>query len=455
MNAANGQDLKTACLTPTSLRKENPANDCKCVSRADIGREDLTGFMLGHYELGKHLGTGGMGVVYAAKHLHLGKSFAVKFIRSDLHSEEAVARFLGEIATLGCLQHPNLINAVDAGVEQNLPHCVTELLNGHDLARWIIMRGIMPVGAAAEVISQALAGIAFAHERGIIHRDIKPSNLFLQHDGSVRVLDFGLSLSDHNENATTQAGQMLGTIDFMPPEQIQNAHAANELSDVYALAATMVYLVCGQPPYPGTKYPTAINKLHAIGRQAPEGLEPESTTLPKSLKALLIRCLDAKTCNRPKTAEEFRAELQSYASSDVLKAWMAGKKAHAAHTSGGQHKIRFVNRWSVAVLTAVLLIAVCAWGRHARKSQFDRRNAVVAASTLSGDQSVAHASTPQPAPAQAQATGETAAPTRHTIDSNVPSRLNANAMSFSSEKTRSNRASDRVRAKALDQKGAK
>jgi serine/threonine protein kinase len=470
MNATGVQDQKTACLTPASGHKNSSLERLKNVSRVDISVDDLAGFALEHYELGRRLGTGGMGVVYLAKHRHLGKSFAVKFIRNDLHSEEAVTRFLGEIATLGCLQHPNLINAVDAGVEQHLPYCVTELLNGHDLGRWISMRGLMPIAAAAEVLSQALAGIAFAHDHGIIHRDLKPSNLFLQYDGSVKVLDFGLSLSESNEDAATQAGQLLGTIDFMSPEQIQNSHAANESSDIYALAATMLYLVCGQAPYPSTKYPSSINKLHAIGRKVPEGLEPEATTVPKPLKVLLLRCLDAEPRNRPKSAAEFRQQLQQYASPTALAAWMKKEQGTSigfaliankysdvqpkADRPKDRPPTRFIS--SIRALSAVALLFVAIAGsamlyksktHSPTVSEAKQRTASRAATLQPSAEVTVHTRHNMPS---SQIDIETSVPARQTISAQPP-RINANAIGISFDSSPRHRpSSDRARARAFN-----
>ncbi len=297
------------------------------VCRADLGRDDLTGLSLGQYDLGRRLGAGGMGLVYEALHRHLGKRFAIKFIRNEVSSGEATARFIQEIRTLGTLQHPHLINAIDAGVEQHLPYCVTELLIGRDLGEWITLRGPMPLAAAAEAIRQAAEGLSEAHQQNVIHRDIKPSNLFLQSDGSIKLLDFGLSVGGINTAAATEPGRLLGTVDFMSPEQIQNAHAVTAASDLYSLGATLVYLLTGKLLYDNQQYPETINKLKAIGQSPAQLLKPLESSLDPSIKPLLVTLLEPAAANRCSSARALCEQLSRWASPEALKAWLAGQVA--------------------------------------------------------------------------------------------------------------------------------
>ncbi len=236
---------------------------------ADLARDDLSGLRLAKYALGKRIGEGGMGHVFEATHLQLQKKFAIKFIRADLQCDEAIARFESEVAALGRLNHLHLINAIDAGRQDRLIYCVTDLLQGDDLHRRVNANGPMSYPAATEIIRQAALGLAQAHSLGIIHRDIKPSNLFLEDNGNVRVLDFGIARRIENDDMLTKVGQLLGTVDFMSPEQIADASAADERSDIYSLGAVLIYLLSGQLLYPDKDYPSTINKLKAISAETP------------------------------------------------------------------------------------------------------------------------------------------------------------------------------------------
>ncbi len=294
------------------------------ICRADLGRDDLTGLTLGQYDLGRRLGAGGMGLVYEAKHRHLGKSFAVKFIRNEVCSAEATTRFIQEIRTLGTLQHVNVINAVDAGVQQHLPFCVTELLAGHDLASWMELRGPLPPAAAAEAIRQAAHGLASAHEQNIIHRDIKPSNLFLQFDGTVKLLDFGISVSEGASQAATEPGRLLGTIDFMSPEQIHDAHSVTAASDLYSLGASLFFLMTGKLLYDDAQYPSTVNKLRAMGQASDLLLQPHESRIPAAIRPLLSNLLSPNPAERLASAALLRDQLAPLASFDALLAWSQG-----------------------------------------------------------------------------------------------------------------------------------
>ncbi len=298
------------------------------VCRADLGRDDLTGLTLGQYDLGRRLGAGGMGLVYEAKHRHLGKTFAVKFIRNEVCSEEAISRFIQEIRTLGTLQHTNVINAVDAGVQQHLPYCVTELLAGHDLASWIDLRGPLPLAAAAEAIRQAAQGLACAHEQNVVHRDIKPSNLFLQFDGTVKVLDFGISVSDQATHVATEPGRLLGTVDFMSPEQIHDAHSVTAASDLYSIGASLFFLLTGKLLYEDAQYPSTVNKLRAMGQASEQLLQQHGSSVPAEIRPILTKLLSPIAGDRTLSASDLSKQLEPFASQKALCNWQQGQLVH-------------------------------------------------------------------------------------------------------------------------------
>lgn len=288
---------------------------------ADLKRDDLTGVSLAQYALGKRIGQGGMGQVFLAVHRHLGKTVAIKFIRHDVAGQEAQERFLQEIKAVGRLSHPNLIHANDAGKVDNVLYCVTEYMEGYDLLEWIRQKGAMPPAAAAEVIRQAALGLQHAHSEGFVHRDIKPNNLFLERNGNVRLLDFGLAFQAKLQGELTSHGQLLGTIDFISPEQARDAHAATPQSDLYSLGATLVYLLSGHPPFPDDQYPSIPNKLTALMTSLPPFVAA-AAGLPVEIREVLEKTLSLNPGKRFNSAREVAAHLQQIAAPQDLASWM-------------------------------------------------------------------------------------------------------------------------------------
>ena len=217
-------------------RSTVPPHDVEGLARALVRRKKLTAYQarkiyrgesgrltLGNYIILDRIGRGGMGIVYKARHRHLGHIVALKMLAPDvMKSKAALPRFQREVRAAGRLNHPNLVNAYDADQIDNTHFLFLEYVRGVDLGKWVRERGPMPVEQAIKCIHQAALGLGYAHTQGIIHRDIKPSNILLGTDGVVKVLDMGLARLDEPEddrNQLTRVGQILGTVDFMAPEQ--------------------------------------------------------------------------------------------------------------------------------------------------------------------------------------------------------------------------------------------
>ena len=177
-------------------------------------------FKLPNYELGEQIGAGGMGTVHKAVHTWLGRTVAVKFIAKEALSDpEAISRFAHESRAIGRLDHPNIVRATDAGCVGGKHFLVTEFVDGCDLARLVKIVGPLRSADACEIIRQAALGLQHAHEQQLVHRDVKPSNLLLNRAGIVKLLDFGLARLASNQTTLTTTGQMIGTLDFLAPEQ--------------------------------------------------------------------------------------------------------------------------------------------------------------------------------------------------------------------------------------------
>jgi serine/threonine protein kinase len=209
-------------------------------------------FTLGAYHLTDSIGRGGMGEVYRAEHSVMGRVVAVKVLPPHKTTPESIASFLREIRTQAQLDHENLVRAYDAGHDSNVHFLVTEYVPGSNLRNLIRREGRLSMQSAASIISQAARGLAYAHSRGLIHRDVKPGNLLVTPDGHTKVSDLGLSgYFNDPEQTDIHGGKVVGTADYLAPEQITAPERPTPISDIYSLGCTLYYAVTGKVPFPG------------------------------------------------------------------------------------------------------------------------------------------------------------------------------------------------------------
>jgi CheY-like chemotaxis protein/tRNA A-37 threonylcarbamoyl transferase component Bud32 len=208
---------------------------------------------MGNYEILDRLGAGGMGTVFKARHRRMKRIVALKVLsHQGAGSEKFAHRFQREVETIARLNHPNIVMAFDADEGEVGPFLVMEFVNGRDLTTEVTMNGPLSVAAAVDQILQAARGLEYAHSQGIIHRDIKPGNLLRDTEGMVKVADLGLArLNDpgNRQSSLTQAGGVVGTVDYMSPEQAIDSGTVDHRADIYSLGCTLYFLLTARPPY--------------------------------------------------------------------------------------------------------------------------------------------------------------------------------------------------------------
>ena len=275
---------------------------------------------LGPYELLERVGKGGMGWVWKARHTRLDKLVALKFLRPHLTSDpESIKRFEREMRAVGKLEHPNIVRATDAGEADGFHFLVMEYVEGQDLASLVRDHGPQPVAEVCRMIREAAQGLAHAHAHGLVHRDIKPSNLILARDGTVKVLDLGLALLQDdggNQPRLTEAGVVVGTPDFMAPEQWDNSHAVGAPADLYSLGCTLFFLLTGRSPFGHKQGATYVQTMKAHVLERPPHLNDVLPDLPAALGNLCARLLAKEPQQRLASAQELVAALADFAPLD-------------------------------------------------------------------------------------------------------------------------------------------
>jgi eukaryotic-like serine/threonine-protein kinase len=219
--------------------------------QADQLKAGRTKLNLGPYTITDWIGQGGMGQVFKAVHTVMGRQCAIKVLPLNKSTPEAIENFRREIRTQAQLDHPHLVRAYDAGHDGNVHYLVTEYVPGTDLRQFVRRQGPLTMQQAANVIVQAARGLQHAHERGLIHRDVKPGNILVTPAGIAKVSDLGLSGFIDEAEQDPRAGKIVGTADYLSPEQIHSPTEVTSVSDIYSLGCTLYYAISGKVPFPG------------------------------------------------------------------------------------------------------------------------------------------------------------------------------------------------------------
>ncbi len=260
------------------------------------------GFFLNNYKLLDHLGTGGMSSVYLAEHMLMHRRVAIKVLpKHRVEDSSYLARFHLEAQAAAALDHRNIVRAFDVGNEGEIHYMVMEYVEGRDLQAIVREKGPLdPLDAAAHVF-QAAAGLEHAHAAGLIHRDVKPANLLVDKSGTVKVLDLGLARFTGEERASLTVAydeNVLGTADYLAPEQALDSHGVDGRADVYSLGCSLYFLLTGRPPFPDGTLP---QRLMAHQKQPPPSIKRQRPEVPDDLIRICLRMMAKKPAARHQT----------------------------------------------------------------------------------------------------------------------------------------------------------
>jgi Protein kinase domain/PEGA domain/Putative zinc-finger len=274
------------------------------------------------YEILRELGRGGMGVVYLARNTLMGRLEVLKVVSGHLINRRGVLdRFQGEIRNAARLHHPNIVTAYSAFRLGESLVLAMEYVEGLDLTRMLKARGPLLVANACSYVHQAALGLQHAHEHGMVHRDIKPSNLMLTRQGNravVKVLDFGLAKVQSEgavDGGLTHEGQMLGTPDYIAPEQISNARRADIRADIYSLGCTIYYLLTGKPPFRGDSLYDILQAHHSMDATPLNLLRPE---VPVEVAAIVAKMMAKEPARRFQEPKEVAQALKHFFKSGTV-----------------------------------------------------------------------------------------------------------------------------------------
>ncbi|MFO0902444.1 MAG: serine/threonine-protein kinase [Pirellulales bacterium] len=360
--ATEGPDAETPSgnLTPPLAKTVEQAEAClrglemlwpraaRGEGRSSVALHSPEDRRCGDYLLLDELARGGMGVVYRARHLALDRIVALKMILAGrLASSAEIRRFHAEARAAAKLQHPGIVPIYEIGEHQGQHYFTMALIEGPSLQERL-KRGPLPPNEAAERMRQIADAVDYAHSRGVIHRDLKPHNVLLDADGSPKITDFGLAkrLGAESLAGLTATGDLLGTPQYMAPEQAVGGQAIEPRSDVYSLGALLYAMLTGGPPFRSEQLTELLRQLHEQEPPPPARL---NAAVPRDLETICLKALQKRPADRYSTAAAFGQDLERY---------LRGEPILARRTGPVERLARWVQRQpAVAALIALVLIA--------------------------------------------------------------------------------------------------
>src|SRR5216117_3277060 len=308
----NSEGLCTRCLLESGLDEPVVALPGQPVLSSEIENrkseiENQKVRYFGDYELFQEIARGGMGVVYRARHLNLERIVAVKMILAErFASQQIVRRFQGEVTAAALLRHPNIVAIHDVGIQDGQHYFSMDYVEGQNLSQLVSNRPL-PAAKAARYVKLVAEAIHYAHQQGILHRDLKPSNVLVDASDQPRITDFGLAKRMQKESFLTVTGEVMGSPNFMPPEQAgARAVKAGRYSDVYSLGGILFYLVTGRPPFVGE---TVAEALHHVLNTEPVSPRLLNPSVPQDIATICLKCLEKEPGKRCATAQSLAEDI--------------------------------------------------------------------------------------------------------------------------------------------------
>ena len=301
------------------------------------------------YELEELVGTGGMSSVFRAHDRLLDRKVALKILHQHYSADaDYVERFRREARSVAALSHPNIVTVIDRGEHENKQFIVFEYIDGENLKRLIERRGPAPVATALELGIQIAKGLSFAHQQGLVHRDVKPQNILLNGDGQAKVTDFGIARSLDVQHGMTQTGTVLGTSDYIAPEQAQGQRV-DEHTDVYSLGVVLYELLTTEVPFPGENF-VAVAMRHI--NEPPPPIRDKRPDVPPRVEAAIQRAMAKDPADRFPTMVDFCRELDAC----LAELSTAGTQvAPAVVRTSHRARRRGASPWPLIVTVAALL----------------------------------------------------------------------------------------------------
>ncbi len=346
------------------------------------------GFFLGKYKLLQPLGAGGMSVVYLAQHQLLGQRRAIKVLpKSKVSDSSYLQRFYREAQAAARLNHPNIVRTFDIDHQADQHYMVMEFIEGEDLASIVKREGALPYPVAVDYLQQATRALQHAHAAGMVHRDVKPGNLLRTPQGQIKLLDLGLAkFSDQGSDLTlTHDETLMGTADFLSPEQALHSHLVDHRADLYSLGATFYFFIAGHPPFPEGTVAQRLIRHQSVEPPSLVSLQPACPPFLSELCQWMMkkqpsdRCpscddllaalgrwqLDPTQTHLPLTpplqpaATRLAPETTAPASDSRSPGQLPTKSSKAARTATtGKRRSSSLGYWLVAALLFVLLLAL-------------------------------------------------------------------------------------------------
>jgi serine/threonine-protein kinase len=348
--------------------------------------------ILGKYRILRKLGEGGMGVVYAALHIELQETVAIKMLSPSLAMrDDVVGRFMREARAAAKIKNEHAVRVLDVGkFEDGVPYMVMEFLDGEDLETTLMARGPLPLPEVIKYVAEAAIALSEAHRQGIVHRDIKPANLFLakRSNGSriIKIVDFGISKVANDgliEGGATRTDSVMGTPMYMSPEQLRASRDVDARADVWSLGIVFYRLLTGISPFDGDTVPLLFVSIFSSKHRSLRERRPD---LPIELESILARCLEKDRDKRMSSVEEFVMALAPWAGSDAPISfgreslasgnWAASAAGPSGISSGvgttdskltadqaQTHRARSFRMLGIAVFSAVIVVVggLAAW----------------------------------------------------------------------------------------------